>query len=523
MSEMSVNRQPDASDWRAKAKVRTLEELSVIAERARAAGEIVVLAHGVFDLMHLGHVRHLAAARREGSMLVVTVTADAFVNKGPGRPVFSEEHRAEMAASVGWVDYVAVNRAPTAIEVLRRIRPSVYVKGSDYSDESKDVTRQITREREEVELHGGRMVLTHEISFSSSNLLNRYFDTVTPAIQKHLDWVRDAGGIDRITELLKAVQDYRVLLVGETIVDEYRYVSPMGKTPKEHIVATRAHGQELFAGGVIAAANHVADFCSDVQVVTLLGDEDSHEHLVRASLKPNVRLLPMVRRGAPTVRKCRFVDAYYMRKLFEVYYMEDAPLPADIQEELDDAIGARLADFDVVIVTDFGHGMIAPSTIRALCASSRFLAVNTQTNSSNFGYNLITKFPRADYICIDANEARLASAQKFVDMDAFVTSQLQSSTVCSKVIVTDGRHGSTAYTEDSVPERLPSLTETVVDTMGAGDAYFAITAPLVAAGAPLGLVGFVGNAIGAIKVGIVGHRRSVEKIELLKYMGRLLK
>ena len=98
------------------------------------------------------------------------------------------------------------------------------------------------------------------------------------------------------------------------------------------------------------------------------------------------------RAGAPTTLKRRFVDPSYMRKLFEVYFMNDEPLTPDVQSEVDRAIADLAADYDVVIAADFGHGLIAPSSIEALTRKSRFLAVNTQSNSANLGYNLITKY-----------------------------------------------------------------------------------------------------------------------------------
>jgi cytidyltransferase-like protein len=79
-------------------KVRTVAELGAITEQLRHSGKKVVHAHGTFDLLHVGHVRHLEAARELGDILVVTLTADRFVNKGPGRPVFGEALRAEMLA-----------------------------------------------------------------------------------------------------------------------------------------------------------------------------------------------------------------------------------------------------------------------------------------------------------------------------------------------------------------------------------------------------------------------------------------
>src|SRR6185437_15251857 len=128
----------------------------------------------------------------------------------------------------------------------------------------------------------------------------------------------------------------------------------------------------------------------------------------KESLRPNVGLLAFTRGGAPTTLKRRFVDPSYMRKLFEVYLMNDEPLPEDVQGAIDGAITEMAPEYDVVIAADFGHGLISESSVHALTKNSRFLAVNTQSNSANLGYNLITRYNRADYVCIDLPEARLA-------------------------------------------------------------------------------------------------------------------
>ncbi len=383
--------QPSAGVESARAKIKSLDELVRIAADARAAGQRVVLAHGTFDLLHMGHVRHLEQARREGDRLIVSITGDAFVNKGPGRPVFTADLRAEMLAALAYVDWVAVNEAQTAENVIAALKPDVYVKGSDYEKAEEDVTGKIVDERAAVESHGGRIVFTDDITFSSSSLLNRFFDIHEPKLRAYLDVQRERGIMDRLLAMLDQVRDYRVLLVGDTIIDEYRYVSPMGKSPKEHLIATLYRDRELFAGGVVAAANHVADFCREVEVLTCLGEEDSYEDLILAAAKPNVTLNAFHRPGVPTTRKCRFVDADYLRKLFEVYYMDDSNLSGDLDRTFAQAIRARAGDFDLVIVTDFGHGLITAPSIEALTRHARFLAVNAQSNSANHGYNLITK------------------------------------------------------------------------------------------------------------------------------------
>jgi rfaE bifunctional protein nucleotidyltransferase chain/domain len=507
----------------ARAKIHSIDELARWAELLQAEGRTVVLAHGAFDLLHMGHVRHLEEARRQGDALFVTVTDDAFVNKGPGRPVFPAALRAEMLGALAYVDGVAINPAATAENVIAAVRPDVYVKGSDYADSKDDVTGKIVDERRAVEGYGGRIHFTDDIVFSSSSLLNRHFDVHEPELRAYLDRMRGDDALRRLLDLLESMRDKRVLLVGDAIIDEYQYVSPLGKSPKENLIATLYQDREEFAGGVVAAANHVAGFCREVEVLTALGADDGHEELIRLSLKPNVRFDAVRRPGAPTTRKCRFVDRDYFRKLFEVYFMDDAPIAGALEDAFVQRIALRAPEFDVVIVTDFGHGLITRKAVDALTGASRFLAVNAQSNSANQGFNLVTKYPRADYVCIDAPEAKLAVHDKFSDLERVAAELLPERIACDRMILTHGRNGCVTWDRATGARRIPAFTRRALDTMGAGDAFLAVTAPLVATGAEMELVGFIGNAVGALKVGIVGHRQSVEKVPLMKYLQTLLK
>jgi len=504
-------------------KIRTVAELAAITQRQRQAGRTVVHAHGTFDLLHLGHVRHLEAARKLGDVLIVTVTADRFVNKGPGRPVFGEVLRAEMLANLANVDWVGINESPDAVSAIESIRPSVYVKGQDYANPQGDITGKITFEREAVEAHGGCVVFTDEVTFSSTELINRHFNVYEPHVREHLSTLRNDGGLERMLELIERIRDYRVLLLGDAIIDEYHYVLPMGKPPKESIIAARYQDREVFAGGVFAAANHVASFCRQVDVVTALGSLDSHEELIRRSLRPNVDLHVLRRPGAPTTLKRRFIDPSQMRKLFEVYFMDDDPLPAYLQGELQHLIAEHAANSQVVIATDFGHGLIGPGAIETLNAHAPFLAVNTQSNSANMGYNLITKYPKADYVCIDAPEARLAVGDRVSGPGDIARHLSESHIECPKIIITQGKHGCVTYRRGGTVHTIPAFARNVVDTVGAGDAFLAITSPLVAAGGTMDDVGFIGNVVGALKVEIVGHRKSVDKTALIKGITSLLK
>ncbi len=513
----------DVPPAEARQKVRPVEEIAEIAARARAAGRTVVLCHGVFDLLHMGHVRHLEEARREGDLLMVSVTEDRFVDKGPDRPAFPAPHRAEMLAAMQCVDWVAVSNWPTAEGVIRLVRPDVYVKGPDYRDAVDDVTGMIDVERDAVEEHGGRVVFTDDITLSSSSLINKHLGMFDPLVDGYLSPLRQGDFLERVLAAIDSVQDMKVLLVGDAIVDEYQYAAPMGKSAKENIIASRFVRSEAFAGGVFAAANHVAGFCREVEVVSCLGRQDSHEELIRDSMRRNVTLNLVFRDGAPTTRKCRFVDPGHMRKMFEIYHFDDSPLIDEPARRVRELIGDKAPEFDLVIVTDFGHGMIGRRAVDLLTGKARFLALNAQSNAANLGYNLITKYGRADYICIDEPEARLAMSDRFGDVGELIAVSLRSAVECDRIIVTHGQNGCVTFEPDAGIAQIPAFTRQVLDTVGAGDAFLSVTSPVIAAGADMAVAGFIGNAVGAIKVGIIGHRRSVEKVPLKKFVTGLLK
>lgn len=153
-------------------KIVTLNELSQICERLRRQGQRVVLCHGCFDFLHLGHLRHFKEARLQGDVLLVTVTQDRHINKGPGRPFYSADDRAEMLAALEIVDYTCINPWPTAAETIETLRPDIFVKGIEYSAGAAQQDARFLREAEAVRTAGGQIHFTSDITFSSSKIID---------------------------------------------------------------------------------------------------------------------------------------------------------------------------------------------------------------------------------------------------------------------------------------------------------------------------------------------------------------
>jgi len=325
-----------------------LDQLAREVRRLRAEGKTIVHCHGVFDLLHIGHIRYLRAAKEYGDVLVVTVTPDEYVDKGPGRPAFNQDLRTEGLAALDCVDYVAVNRWPTAEETLRLLRPNYYAKGSEFRDLASDMTGKIAREARVAQEVGTQLVFTDEIVFSSSSLINRYLSSFPEETKEYLAIFRSRYSQDEIFSLLDRMAELKVLVIGDTIIDEYQYSSALGISSKDPTLAVRYQSKDTFAGGVLAVANHVASFAGQVQLVTLLGEYDRQEKFIRSHLRENIVPFFITQPGAPTVVKRRFVDGYSFTKLMEVYVMDDAGLPADEDRELGDWLAGQLPRHDLV-------------------------------------------------------------------------------------------------------------------------------------------------------------------------------
>lgn len=539
-----------------RSKIKPLHELSLILAAARRKGKLVVHCHGVFDLLHPGHIRHFEAARKKGDVLVVTLTRDEHVNKGPGRPVFSQLLRAESIAALECVDYVAINEWPTAVETIRKLRPDFYVKGSDYAQKSNDLTGKIAEEEEAVKSVGGTVHFTDELAFSSSTLINTFFTPYPDEAKDFFQKFRTRYSAEHIIKILKSAANLRVLVIGDIIIDEYHYCTGIGKAIKDNIIVTRYLNEEVFAGGALAAANHIAGFCGNVTLVSAIGTKNApstrpagfgpqalaqdsargekrgsrgfqstglhYADFIGTRLKTNITTQFYYDQTRPTVVKRRFVDPAFLNKLFEICYLDGEYIRGALEEKVCAYLNANLKNFDMVLAADFGHGFITPKIVDVLCGKAKFLAMNVQTNSANMGFNLVTKFPRADYVCIDEPEVRLACHDKFSGIEELIL-QISKKLSCDKVIITRGHRGASAYSRKDGFFSIPVFSKEVVDRIGAGDAFFSITSPCVRRNASMEAVGFIGNAAGAIKVLIVGNRCPVEPVPLYKYISTLLK
>lgn len=502
-------------------KIKTISDLAALLQEIRN-GKRIVLCHGVFDLLHIGHIRYFEQAKKHGDILIVTVTPDRFVNKGPDRPAFPEDLRVEAIAALDVVDYVAINEWPTAVDTIQIIKPDIYAKGSEYKDAKKDITGKIIDEENAIHAVGGSLIFTEDIVFSSSRLINKNFSNLSEETREFLVEFSNHYSSEDVLKFLKNAEKLKVLVIGETIIDEYNYCEPIGMTTKDPIIAVKYLSQEKFAGGILAAANHLANFCHKVDIITMLGEFETDEAFVRANLNENISSSFFYKRSSPTIVKKRFIDNYLTQKLFELHQINDSELDKEEEMSLNDFLQEKIPNYDLVIVIDYGHGMLTKKLINTICDSAKFLAVNTQSNAGNRGFNVISKYSKADFISLNRAELHLEERDRHCSLNDSIV-HVSKKIACQKILITLGRYGNIYYDANEGFVETPAFAIQVLDRMGAGDAVISLSSLCAFQNAPKDIVGFVANAVASQAVATVGHRSSIESVPLYKHISTLMK
>ncbi|MGA2067674.1 MAG: PfkB family carbohydrate kinase [Thermoguttaceae bacterium] len=501
-------------------KIRPLETLSGVLASARAQGRSIVHTHGVFDLLHIGAIRHLEQAKALGDILVITIAADDDAAGGQPRPLFNQDMRAEALAALSCVDHVAVGKWPRAADAIQAVRPDVYVRWDDEAGAEEERAEVRATEEALVRASGGRVVSLPRTGLKSAGLTHRYLPAFPSEAGGFLGSFCSRYSAEQVSGWLQRTASLRVLLVGEAIIDEYQYCETLGKSGKEPVLAVRYVSDEKFAGGILATANQAAAFSDHVGLLTLLGAQESHEQFIREKLDPKVDAMFLFVPGARTILKRRLVETYPFQKLFEIYFMEPE-VPETVSKALYARLAAVLPRYDAVVVTDYGHGMLTPEIIELLCSQDCFLAINTQTNAANQGFNTVSKYRRADYVCLSEKELRLEARNRSQDL-RLLMAQAAEKLSCKRMLITRGREGCLCYHPGQGFVAVPPFTNRVVDRIGAGDALLAVSALCAAQDAPMDLIGFVGNAVGAQAVEIVGNRSVIGREALAGQIDALM-
>lgn len=484
----------------------------------------IALCHGVFDVVHPGHIIHLEQAKTMADILVVSVTAAKYVRKGPGRPYFNDEMRMKFLEALECIDYVMLSEEYTVDDIVEAVEPDIYVKGEEYARPEDDITGKINEEKALVEKHGGVIRYTTGQTYSSTKLINTVMAGLPEEVIQYAGNFKQAYSVADIKMYAEKASTLKILVVGDVIIDKYTYCRVQGLMSKDTGYSARISSSEEYLGGAIAVARHLASFSSHVTLLSMIGGEPDLQTRLYGELSGQMDLNFVADEAFPTIIKHRYLTKNEKREEYrKVLAVNNIPEKMRHSQESSNRFLQELdnciCDYDVVFLCDFGHGLIDEDVMELVQQKARFLVLNCQTNSTNKGMNIITKYHRADVFACDQQELYLAFPAYMNDDEAALPKLAEH--LGGNGWLTRGALGAYGISNGKVHD-CPAFTLTVKDTVGAGDAFLAVAGIYVAAGAPIEVGTFVGNIAGALGANIVGNKEAVEKVNVLKYANTLL-
>jgi len=503
-------------------KILNTADLIHLVKKQKIAKRKVVLCHGVFDLIHVGHIKYFKSAKKYGDFLVVSLTSDQYVNKGPGRPAFNQNLRAELLASFEIVDVVYINNSPTSINVINLFKPDIYFKGPDYKDLKKDKTKNIYKEINAVKRNGGIFVTSNDLTFSSSNLINANFNLFNTEQKSFLKNISKKYSFDYILKKVDEFKNKKILLIGETIIDQYIFGEILGKSGKEPHLVIKDDVREDYLGGAGAIANHLSTFCKKIDFITILGEKKEYLNFVIKSLKKNVNPYFFYKKNSPTILKKRFIDKISKHKLLGVYSINDEKLENVTELKIQKIIKKLSNTNDLVIVSDYGHGLISYKTAIIIQSLNKFISLNAQVNASNYGYHSLAKYNKITSLIINENELRHEMRDKKSSLEK-LSFQLMKNFKIKVLIITRGSRGSMLVRRGQKPLYCPAFASKVVDKVGAGDAMLSIISMCVEMKLPDDLTLYLGSLAGASSVESIGNSQFINKNNLLRQVEYAIK
>ncbi len=447
-----------------RSKIKTIEEIKfIIGDFPRK--DSVILCYGCWDIVHPGHLRHLEYAKKKANILICGVTSDKHIIKGEDRPYVPEDLRAKNLEALEIVNYVFIDDNPIPITAIKYLRPDYYAKGFEYRDMKNPKTQEESNILSE---YNGKFIFSPaDIVYSSSHLLSIHKPKLS--IEKLLTIMESEGIIfDDLLNTLKKFKDIKVQVIGDIIIDKYSYCSLLGQTAKTPTFSIKRESEKIFIGGAGIVTKHLRSLGAEVSLISIVGNDDLGELVIN-----DINSSIIIDKDRPTTLKERFwVDGY---KLLQVDTVDNRIISNEILRE----IGERIKNDDLIIFSDFRHGIFNKETIKYLVNLINTNTIKIADSQVSNRWGNILDFKNFDIILPNEKEARFALSDQDTGIRPLGLELYRQSKV-KYLILKLGERGILTYRNPNERPKdffaLDSFVENLIDSNGAGDAMLAVTA-----------------------------------------------
>ena len=434
-----------------------------------------VLCYGHFTTIHPGHIRYLRHARSLGATLAVALVGDGLPDQPSPYP-FSQEERAEALSLLGIADAIVLLKADGLSEAIRTLRPEVLVLGTELQGAQRlqQPLALLKAQGGSVQFHAG------DVSYASVELLTSSEQVLRQ--QRRLQFAaacsRQGLGREQLLASMQSWPEARLIVLGDTIVDQYVACEAIGMSAEAPVVVVRELARRNFIGAAAVVAAHIRALGAQVDLVSVVGN-DSTADLVQQELQAQGIGDALTRDSSrPTTFKKRYVVEN--QKLFRVSRMEQHNLDGPIEEQLIARLEVLAPQAQGIVVSDFVYGVVTPRVlafVQELAQRYGLLLFGDLQCSSQVGS--ISRFKHFSLLCPNERELRLALQDKDSGLES-LSQQLLADTHCERLIVKLAADGFIAYDRDSsgrmISQPFPALSVNPLDVAGAGDSVLAVMA-----------------------------------------------
>jgi len=479
----------------------------------------IVLCHGVFDILHYGHITHFNQAKSFGDILVVSITEDVFVNKGPDRPIFSSLVRAKTILSLDVVDFVIISKSPNSIDVLDQIKPNIYVKDDEYKNKFNIFSKNFTLEKKFLKKINCKIKFTNQIKYSSSYLANLRFNNFDDNQIMYLKKIKDKFTIEFIETVFDQIKNLTVCLIGDPIIDRYIFSSVQGTASKSPTLASIYQNHENYAGGVLAVASMLSNFGVRVNLI-YYSDKTKLTNSIEKKLNKKVNLITINNKMDFFIPRIdRIVNVPRYEKLHQMYYFKSFLHNKISENDFIKKVRKFNKKSDLMLVIDFGFNFLNSKLINFINHFN--FSVNVHSNSITKNYNNDSKYKNSSYSTLNFSEYLFDRRLKIGKEISQILEHVKKNEKKDNFSITLGGRGSILKKKNKVVY-CPSFFTNVKDTTGSGDAYFALTSLLNKLNINEELIAFLGNVYAGLHANVIGNKSFADREELLKSVRILL-
>lgn len=475
------------------------------------------LCHGVFDLLHIGHLKHFNEAKSKCDYLIVSITSDAYVNKGTNKPHFPENIRMQMVESLKPVDFVIISNSSSSVNIINLIKPDFYFKHIEYKNKNKN--DKIHEEKAIVKKNKGKTIFLDTEKYSSSSLL---LDFYSKEENEFLKTIQKNFSKQKIFYYIEKLSKLEVMVFSEGIIDIYTECNFLGKSAKEsHLVYNKIEKKELL-GGSYSICNQLSKFVKKVYLITLAEKKSKFDVLIKKHLDKKIKVINIYPKNFKTIVKERIIDENTKHKLLGLYEVPNFLINLD--ESFSNSLSKiKKINFDCLLTVDYGHGLITNKSLIKLHNKFKFKKnyLNLQVNSSFSDKDYTYLFKKFDNFIFNKSEFKKLMKIENNDMINKKIHNFISEYIVSNLVITSGFNGSYLYKKDKTIKHCPAFNSKAKDKIGAGDTFYSIFSILDSLSTPEEISLLIASMAAAYNINYDANEKQINKNLLVKYVEHL--